>query len=109
VHGREHRGQARLIANVGAFVDISGLTTSGMTVGSIEGAGTYRLGSKQLTVGTNNIAGLVSGSIVDGGDSGGTGGSLVKTGTDMLILTGNSTYTGGTTMSGGALQIRQHG
>jgi len=107
--GSSTGGQARLIANPGAFVDISGLTTSGMTVGSIEGAGTYRLGSKQLTVGSNNIAGLVSGSIVDGGDSGGTGGSLVKTGTGTLILTGNSTYTGGTTIGGGTLQIGNTG
>ena len=107
--GSSTGGQARLIANVGAFVDISGLTTSGMTAGSIEGAGTYRLGSKQLAVGTNNIAGLVSGSIVDGGDSGGTGGSLVKTGTGTLILSGNSTYTGGTTISGGTLQIGNTG
>jgi autotransporter-associated beta strand protein len=103
--GASTGGQARLVANPGAFVDISGLTTSGMTAGSIEGAGTYRLGSKQLTVGTNNIAGIVSGSIVDGGDSGGTGGSLVKTGTGTLILSGNSTYTGGTTISGGTLQV----
>ena len=107
--GSSTGGQARLIANVGAFVDISGLTTSGMTAGSIEGAGTYRLGSKQLAVGTNNIAGLISGSIVDGGDSGGTGGSLVKTGTGTLILSGNSTYTGGTTISGGTLQIGNTG
>jgi len=107
--GSSTGGQARLIANPGAFVDISGLTTTGMTAGSIEGAGTYRLGSKQLTVGTNNIAGIVSGSIVDGGDSGGTGGSLVKTGTGTLILTGNSTYTGGTTISGGTLQIGNTG
>jgi autotransporter-associated beta strand protein len=107
--GSSTGGQARLIANPGAFVDISGLATSGMTVGSIEGAGTYRLGSKQLTVGTNNIAGIVSGSIVDGGDSGGTGGSLVKTGTGTLILAGNNTYTGATTISGGTLQIGNTG
>jgi fibronectin-binding autotransporter adhesin len=40
-------GLARLITNAGAAVDISGLTTAGMTAGSIEGAGNYFLGSKQ--------------------------------------------------------------
>ena len=56
-----------------------------MTAGSIEGAGTYELGSKALTVGSNNLSTEVSGTIVDGG-VGGTGGSLIKVGTGTLTL-----------------------
>ena len=76
-----------------------------MTAGSIEGGGDYLLGSKQLTVGGNNLSTTVSGSIQDGGGGGGTGGSLVKVGTGTLTLTGANTYTGGTTISAGTLAI----
>jgi hypothetical protein len=54
-------GGARLIANAGGTIDISGLPSSGMTAGSIEGTGTYALGSKALTVGSNNSSTEVSG------------------------------------------------
>ena len=97
-------GQARFIVNAGGALDISPLTISGTTAGSIEGAGSVHLGSKQLTVGANNLSTTVSGAIADGGKSGGTGGSLVKVGTGTLTLTGANTYTGGTTVSGGILQ-----
>src|SRR5215831_18611515 len=64
-------GNARLIANarfntVGVF-DISSLSTGGMTAGSIEGDGTFQLGSKQLTIGSNNLSTTVSGVITDTG------------------------------------------
>ena len=73
-------GQARFIANAGGAFDLSPLAISGTTAGSIEGAGAVRLGSKQLTVGANNLSTTVSGVIADGGRNGGTGGSLVKVG-----------------------------
>ena len=76
-----------------------------MTAGSIAGAGTYFLGSKQLTVGSNNLSTTVSGLIEDGGASGGAGGSLVKVGTGTLTIDGAGTYTGGTTVSGGTLVV----
>ena len=76
-----------------------------MTAGSIEGGGDYLLGSKQLTVGGNNLSTTVSGSIQDGGGGGGTGGSLVKVGAGMLTLSGVNTYIGGTTISAGTLAI----
>jgi hypothetical protein len=83
-------GNARLIANarfntVGVF-DISSLSTGGMTAGSIEGDGTFQLGSKQLTVGSNNLSTEVSGVIRDTG-----GGSLIKTGIGILTLSGTNT------------------
>jgi autotransporter-associated beta strand protein len=103
--GQGNGGFARLIANAGGVVDISGLTTAGMTAGSIEGAGTFFLGSRTLTVGLNNFSTEVSGLITDGGASGGTGGSLVKVGTGTLILSGANSYTGATTLNTGALIV----
>ena len=103
-------GQARFITNAGGTVDLSDLVFAvGMTAGSIEGAGTYKLGSKALTVGGNDLSTEVSGTIVDGGESGGTGGSLIKVGTGTLTLSGANTYTGGTTISAGTLQLGDGG
>lgn len=103
-------GQARFITNAGGVFDISQLTASGMTAGSIEGAGTYYLGSMQLTVGGNNLSTEVSGVISDGtcgcfGPAAGIGGSLVKVGTGTLMLSGINTYTGATTVNGGTLEV----
>src|SRR5215469_8890416 len=93
-------GNARLIANAGGVFDISSLSTGGMTAGSIEGGGTFQLGSKQLTVGSNNLSTTVSGVIADT-----AGGSLVKTGTGILALSGTNTYTGPTTVDAGVLIV----
>jgi outer membrane autotransporter protein len=92
----------------GASIDISLLdnTVSGTTLGSIAGNGTILLGSKNLTVGSNNNSTLFSGIISDGGEGGGAGGSLTKVGTGTLILTGQNTYTGLTTVSAGILNIQ---
>ena len=76
-----------------------------MGIGSIAGSGTYFLGANTLTVGGNNMSTTVSGSIADGGQSGGTGGSLVKVGGGTLTLTGANSYTGTTSVNGGTLQI----
>lgn len=96
-------GTARFINNAGGTVDISGLTSVGAQVGSIEGAGAVGLGGRRLTLGGNNRSTEISGIISDGGFSGGTGGSLVKTGTGTLTLSGASTYTGATTVATGGL------
>jgi autotransporter-associated beta strand protein len=92
-------GSARLIAASGGAVDITSLSTGGMTAGSIEGAGSFALGSKQLTVGSNNLSTTVSGVIS------GAGGSLVKTGRGTLTLTGTNTYTGPTEVDAGTLIV----
>ena len=98
-------GQARFIVNAGGAFDISPMALSGTTAGSIEGAGAFRLGSKQLSVGANNLSTTVSGVIADGGRNGGTGGSLVKVGTGTLTLTGANTFTGGATVNAGGLVV----
>jgi fibronectin-binding autotransporter adhesin len=97
-------GQARFITNSGGIFDISELSSAGMTVGSIEGGGTYRLGSKALTVGLNNLSTEVTGTITDGGLGSGAGGALIKVGIGTLTLTGANTYSGATTISAGTLQ-----
>lgn len=99
-------GQARIINNSGAFVDFSGSTAGdNLGVGSIEGAGLVELGSNRVFLGSNNLSTTISGAIQDGGLSGGTGGALTKVGTGTLTLTGVDTYTGGTTISAGTLQL----
>ena len=98
-------GTAQLIANAGGVVDFSNLTSSGTTAGSFAGAGAFRLGSKALTVGGNNLSTTVTGTIEDGGSAGGVGAQLIKAGTGTLTLSGTNTYTGGTTISAGTLSV----
>jgi autotransporter-associated beta strand protein len=110
------------ITNVGSTVttDFSGSTgwfnDKKLSAGSIAGSGSFYLGANQLTVGGNNLSTTVAGVISDcgltGNDcamQGSTGGSLIKTGTGTLILSGANTYTGGTTISGGTLQLGNGG
>jgi autotransporter-associated beta strand protein len=92
-------GQARFITNAGGVFDLSSLISSGMTVGSIEGAGLYSLTFHTLTAGGNDLSTEVSGVIA------GTSGSLTKVGTGTLVLSGTNTYTGLTTISAGTLQV----
>ena len=96
-------GTARAIVNGG--LDISLLTNAGMGIGSIEGSGVVSLGSKSLSVGTNLRETEFSGLIRDGGFVNAAGGRLVKVGTAMLTLAGDSTYTGGTNVADGVLRV----
>nr|WP_249129053.1 MULTISPECIES: autotransporter domain-containing protein [Bradyrhizobium] len=103
-------GNAQLVNNdPGAVFDFSGSTgpngDNKLSAGSIAGNGTFSLGANELTVGGNNLSTTVSGVIADGGYFGGTGGSLVKTGTGTLTLSGANTYTGGTTFAGGTVSV----
>jgi autotransporter-associated beta strand protein len=90
---------AQFITNAGGTFDMSTLTATGMTAGSIAGAGSYVLGGNNLSVGGNNLSTAVSGVIS------GAGGSLTKTGSGALTLSGINTYTGATTVNGGALIV----
>jgi autotransporter-associated beta strand protein len=96
---------ATIINKSGGIVDISGLTALGIGVGSLSGAGNVFLGSRTLTLGALNGNDTISGVISNGGLFGGTGGSLVKTGTGMLTLSGIDTYTGATTVNVGTLVV----
>jgi autotransporter-associated beta strand protein len=98
-------GTARVEVFGNAAFDISGHDAPGLTTGSIEGSGLVFLGARNLTVGTNNLSTAFTGLIQNGGNSGGTGGSLTKTGTGTLTLSGANTYTGATTVSAGTLLV----
>src|SRR5262249_57767216 len=106
---------ALLISNAGGTFDysvISGPHGDGnISAGSIEGAGTYKLGTNRLIVGSNNLSTTVSGSIQDGGSNG----SFTKTGAGTLTLTGTlniqgdlslcNCQTGGLVISGGSATV----
>ena len=81
---------------------------AGQSVASLSGevSSTVALGGSTLTVGTEGATNTFAGTITDGTSS---GGSLVKDGNSTQILTGNNSYSGTTTISGGTLQIGSGG
>jgi autotransporter-associated beta strand protein len=95
-------GNATLVNNAAGSVDFSSSTGPNgdgkLSAGSIAGAGSYLLGANELTVGSNNRSTEVSG-VISGA------GSLVKTGTGTLTLSGANTYAGGTTVDRGVLRV----
>ncbi len=87
------------IINAGTLT-ISGLTASEISIGSLSGtAGTVNVGAKKLKTGVLNTSTTVA-SLISG-----VGGTLEKQGSGTLTLTGANTYSGGTTVSSGSLQI----
>jgi autotransporter-associated beta strand protein len=93
--------RARIEVFGNGSLDISAHNVPGVTTGSLEGDGLVFLGANNLTVGSNNLSTTFSGVIQDSG----AGGSFTKIGTSTLTLTGENTYTGGTTIEGGRLWV----
>ena len=101
-------GQAQIVNNAGGIVDFSAShgpnASHKLSAGSIAGAGSFILGPlNELTVGSNNLSTEVSGVI--SGHLFTVGGSLVKTGTGTLTLSGANTYAGATHVIGGTLEV----
>ncbi len=93
-------GATAALFNVGvATLDVTGVTMSSFTIGSISGSGTVLIGSHTFGVGGNGLSTTFSGTI------NGTGGRLLKTGSGDLTLSGVNTYTGGTAVENGTLRI----
>ena len=105
---KARRTQVEVYGN--GALDVSGQSRSpfglpGARIGSLAGDGLVFMGGVVLEVGRNNLDTTFSGTMQDGGASGGTGASLIKIGKGTLTLSGANTYTGGTTMTAGALVI----
>ncbi len=98
-------GKARVEVFGNGNLDISGHNAPGVTTGSIEGSGLVFLGGNNLSVGRNNLSTTFSGVMQDGGQNGGSGGSLATLGKVTLTLSGANTYTGGTAINVGKLLV----
>lgn len=96
--GGEGRDASITIQN-GATLDISSTGLGSVPVGSLEGSGLVKLGDRTLEVGALGRSTTFNGTIE------GSGGALVKVGTGTLTLGGTNTYTGGTQILGGLLEI----
>jgi fibronectin-binding autotransporter adhesin len=96
------RFSAFAIANA-AVLDIS---AADQTIGSLAGVAgaTVNLGAHSLTTGGDNTSTLFAGTI-----SGSGGGALVKIGSGIFTIAGTNTYSSGTTISAGTLQIGNGG
>jgi len=97
-------GTATITGNTtitGGLVDLNG---NNGNFGSLTGSGTILnngTGAGTLTIGANNGNDSYAGTITNGTGTLG----LVKTGTGTLTMSGNSGYSGGTTISNGYLQV----
>ena len=81
----------------GAILDLSGITASSETVGSLGGNGQVILGGKNLAMGGGSSSDSFGGSIS------GSGASLTKIGSGDQYLGGTNNYTGTTAINGGTL------
>jgi len=109
-------GTARFETALGSLVDFSGSRGANndgrINAGSIAGAGNYYIGGgNTLIAGGSDRSTEVSGVIVDNNPCGCTTGpgALEKAGLGTMILSGDNTYTGGTIITAGTLQLGNDG
>ncbi len=94
--------------NIAAGALVDGRGVDNVVVDKLTGSGTYQSGyffRRPLTVGINDSSSTFDGVIQNNGVGGATVGTarLVKTGTGTFTLTGDSTFTGGLLVVGGAV------
>jgi autotransporter-associated beta strand protein len=96
------RGETARVAVFGnGNLNLVARTVEDITIGSLEGDGSVLL-SAALSVGSNSLDTTFSGIIQDVG-------SLTKIGAGTLTLSGANTYSGGTTVTDGALLVNRSG
>jgi len=103
--GKNEAWIAQIPVNAFALLDLNG---ADHTLGSLVWGGVVTNsgpGKATLTVGSDNANSTFSGSIQDGAAST----AFVKQGGGTQVLTGASTYTGGTTINAGTLQLGSGG
>jgi autotransporter-associated beta strand protein len=86
-------------------LDVSQVTSSTVTIGSLAGAGQVFLGKAILDLGGNNRSTVSAAVFQDGDLGGGTPGGLEKLGTGTFTMTATSTYTGATFVDNGKLIV----
>ncbi len=105
-------GTSTHILTANGLLDITELTSTGTTIGSVEGTGFVGIGGKTLTIGSNDKSTTYSGVIQNRGNIPGSAaldGNLVKIGTGTLTLAGANSYSGVTTITAGTLQVGNGG
>lgn len=93
-----------------ARLDISNHTRPGVSLDILQGDGKVFLGNCELVIETpSSYFANFSGIIQDGGLHGGVGGSLSTAGGGKLTLGNANTYSGGTTVNSGTLEVNHDG
>ena len=110
--GSIHSSTKASLTTAGAILDISGAGATEVVnkLGGVAGTVTD-LGGRDLKIKVQSgTVDTYSGLLQDGGVAGGTGGQVELGGTGELVLNGvNNTYTGGTTIDAGTLDIAAAG
>ncbi|MBD9665368.1 autotransporter outer membrane beta-barrel domain-containing protein [Variovorax sp. VRV01] len=102
--GSSSADSATLVNDGNGRVDAS-YHTGALSIGALSGQGRLLLGANAVSLGAGGRDSQFAGTVEDGGENGGTGGSLVKVGTGTLTLSGANTYTGGTALKQGRLDL----